>query len=68
MREAAVGPDGARMRWVEIAGVEPARVRVHGAGAQAAAYFTYAMTLPSVAGRRTLMVDLLGFGLSDRSA
>jgi len=68
MREATVGPDGAQMRWVEIAGAEPARVCVHGAGAQAAAYFTYAMTLPSVAGRRTLMVDLLGFGLSDRPA
>ena len=37
MREATVGPDGAQMRWVEIAGAEPARVCVHGAGAQAAA-------------------------------
>lgn len=63
-----VGPDGARIRWVEIAGTEPARVCVHGAGAQAAAYFTHAMTLPPLAGRRTLMVDLLGFGLSDRPA
>ena len=66
MREAVVGPDGARIRWVEIAGAEPVRVCVHGAGAQAAAYFTHAMTLPTLAGRRTLMVDLLGFGLSDR--
>ncbi|MEV4509553.1 alpha/beta hydrolase [Dactylosporangium sp. NPDC049525] len=56
------------MRWVEIAGAEPARICVHGAGAQAAAYFTHAMTLPPLAGRRTLMMDLLGFGLSDRPA
>ena len=68
MQEAVVGPDGARIRWVEIAGVAPVRVCVHGAGAQAAAYFTHAMTLPRLAGRRTLMIDLLGFGLSDRPA
>ncbi|MEU7900497.1 alpha/beta fold hydrolase [Nonomuraea sp. NPDC049152] len=68
MRDAVAGPDGARIRWVEIAGDEPTRVCVHGAGAQAAAYFTHAMTLPSVARRRTLMMDLLGFGLSDRPA
>jgi pimeloyl-ACP methyl ester carboxylesterase len=56
------------MRWVEIDGAEPARVCIHGVGAQAAAYFTEAMTRPVVAGRRTLMMDLLGFGLSDRPA
>jgi pimeloyl-ACP methyl ester carboxylesterase len=68
VRDAVVSPDGARIRWVEIAGAVPARVCVHGAGAQAAAYFTHVMTLPQLAGRRTLMVDLLGFGLSDRPA
>ncbi|MGW4471129.1 alpha/beta fold hydrolase [Nonomuraea sp. NPDC004354] len=68
MKDAVAGPDGAKIRWVEIAGDEPARVCVHGAGAQAAAYFTHVMTLPSVARRRTLMMDLLGFGLSDRPA
>ncbi|AWS41708.1 alpha/beta fold hydrolase [Streptosporangium sp. 'caverna'] len=68
MRDAQVLADGSRIRWVEIAGTGPARVCVHGAGAQAAAYFTQAMTLPLLAGRRTLMMDLLGFGLSDRPA
>ncbi|GAA4237205.1 alpha/beta hydrolase [Streptosporangium album] len=68
MRDAVVGPDGSRIRWVEIAGSGPVRVCVHGAGAQAAAYFTHTMTLPPLAGRRTLMMDLLGFGLSDRPA
>lgn len=68
MRDAVVGPDGARIRWVEISGAEPARVCVHGIGSQAAAYFTEAMSLPPLAGRRTLMMDMLGFGLSDRPA
>ncbi|MGW8762767.1 alpha/beta fold hydrolase [Streptomyces sp. NPDC055815] len=68
MRDAIAGPGDARIRWVEIGGEEPARVCVHGAGGQAAAYFTHAMTLPPLAGRRTLMTDLLGFGLSDRPA
>ncbi|WP_172382025.1 alpha/beta fold hydrolase [Streptomyces sp. MNP-20] len=68
MRDAHAGPGDARIRWVEIAGDEPARVCLHGAGGQAAAYFTHVMTLPPLAGRRTLMMDLLGFGLSDRPA
>ncbi|GIH09924.1 alpha/beta hydrolase [Rhizocola hellebori] len=68
MRDALAGPGGARIRWVEIDGTEPVRVCVHGIGSQAAAYFTHAMSLPPAAGRRTLMMDLLGFGLSDRPA
>ncbi|MEU7900927.1 hypothetical protein AB0B45_49890 [Nonomuraea sp. NPDC049152] len=31
---------------MEITGAEPARVCVHGAGAQAAAYFAHVMTNP----------------------
>lgn len=54
------------MRWVELPGEEPARVFVHGLGASAAPYFTPAAVHPALAGRRTLMVDLLGFGISDR--
>lgn len=54
------------MRWVELPGAEPAHVFVHGLGASAAPYFTPAATHPALAGRRTLMVDLLGFGVSDR--
>ncbi|MEU6978170.1 hypothetical protein [Streptomyces sp. NPDC046371] len=68
MREAIAGPGDARIRRVEIAGREPARVCVHGAGGQAAAYFTHVVTRPPLAGRRTLMADLLGSGLSDRPA
>ncbi|MCM0677869.1 alpha/beta hydrolase [Micromonospora phytophila] len=68
MRDATVGPDGARLRWVEVAGGEPARVYLHGLGAASAAYFVPAATRPELAGHRSLFVDLLGHGLSDRPA
>ncbi|SCL39015.1 Pimeloyl-ACP methyl ester carboxylesterase [Micromonospora rhizosphaerae] len=63
-----VGPDGARMRWVEMPGIEPARVYVHGLGATAPPYFVAAASRPELTGHRSLFVDLLGFGLSDRPA
>lgn len=68
MREAAVGPGGARMRWVELVGEDPARVYVHGLGCSGPAHFAEAASHPALAGRRSLLVDLLGFGLSDRPA
>ncbi|MGW5670113.1 alpha/beta fold hydrolase [Micromonospora sp. NPDC003776] len=68
MQAAVVGPDGARMRWVEITGEEPARVYVHGLGSTSAAYFVPVATRPGLAGHRSLFVDLFGFGLSDRPA
>jgi pimeloyl-ACP methyl ester carboxylesterase len=61
-----VTPDGDRMRWVEFPGREPARVYVHGLGATSAAYFAEAAVHPLLAGRRSLLVDLLGHGISDR--
>ncbi|MGW1458034.1 alpha/beta fold hydrolase [Streptomyces albidoflavus] len=81
MRDAVVTPDGDRMRWVEIPGgggdsgtagqggrtvQPPPRVYVHGLGAGSPAYFAAAATHPLLAGPRSLLVDLLGFGLSDR--
>ncbi|MFD7641549.1 alpha/beta fold hydrolase [Kitasatospora sp. NPDC059795] len=54
------------MRWVEFAGEEPARVYVHGLGSSAPAYFAASAVHPLLAGRRSLLVDLLGHGLSDR--
>ncbi|MEU8297983.1 alpha/beta hydrolase [Micromonospora sp. NPDC048909] len=68
MQTATVGPDGAQMRWVETSGSEPARVYVHGLGAMSAPYFVPVATRPELAGHRSLFVDLLGFGLSDRPA
>ena len=66
MRSAAVTDRGDRIRWVEVPGAEPARVYVHGLGATSPAYFAEAVAHPLLAGRRSLLVDLLGFGISDR--
>ncbi|MGW5334488.1 alpha/beta fold hydrolase [Streptomyces bauhiniae] len=66
MRDAAVTAAGDRIRWVELPGSDAPRVYLHGLGATAAAYFAEAATHPLIAGHRTLLVDLLGHGLSDR--
>ncbi|MEU5805669.1 alpha/beta hydrolase [Streptomyces sp. NPDC047718] len=66
MRSAAVTPEDDRIRWVELPGAEPARVYVHGLGATSPAYFTASAFHPLLAGRRSLLVDLLGHGHSDR--
>ncbi|MFI9379597.1 alpha/beta fold hydrolase [Kutzneria sp. NPDC052558] len=65
MRDFEVGPEGARMRWVELPGDEPPTVYLHGLGSSAPAYFAQ---VAAATGRRSLLVDLLGFGLSDRPA
>ncbi|MFD7835408.1 alpha/beta fold hydrolase [Streptomyces sp. NPDC059761] len=66
MRKAAVTPEGDRIRWVELPGQEPSRVYVHGLGATSPAYFTEVAVHPLLAGRRSLLIDLLGHGISDR--
>ncbi|MFI8348360.1 alpha/beta fold hydrolase [Streptomyces sp. NPDC085596] len=66
MRDATVTAEGDRIRWVELPGSDAPRVYLHGLGATAAAYFAEAAAHPLLAGHRTLMVDLLGHGLSDR--
>jgi pimeloyl-ACP methyl ester carboxylesterase len=68
VRSAAVTPEGDRIRWVELPGQEPARVYVHGLGATSPAYFTEVAVDPRLAGRRSLLIDLLGHGISDRPA
>ncbi|MFB7930501.1 alpha/beta fold hydrolase [Streptomyces sp. NPDC056039] len=68
MRAAAVTPEGDHIRWVELPGQEPPRVYVHGLGATSPAYFTEVAVDPRLAGRRSLLIDLLGHGISDRPA
>lgn len=67
MNEAQVTPGGAAIRWVELPGDggQP-RVYLHGLGASSGPYFTAAALRPALAGRRSLLLDLLGFGISDR--
>jgi pimeloyl-ACP methyl ester carboxylesterase len=59
----AFGADA--LRWVELDGSGPARVYLHGLGSSAAPYFA---RVAAHAGRRSLLVDFLGHGLSDRPA
>ncbi|MCC2274078.1 alpha/beta hydrolase [Streptomyces sp. ET3-23] len=66
MHHAIVTPGGDRIRWVELPGAEPSRVYVHGLGSTSPAYFTEVAVHPLLAGRRSLLVDLLGHGISDR--
>lgn len=66
IRDAVVTAAGDRIRWVELPGSDAPRVYLHGLGATAAAYFAEAAAHPLIAGHRTLLVDLLGHGLSDR--
>lgn len=66
MHSAAVTPEGDRIRWVELPGEGPARVYLHGLGSTSPAYFAASAVHPLLAGRRSLLVDLLGHGHSDR--
>ncbi|GLV96952.1 alpha/beta fold hydrolase [Streptomyces lavendulae] len=66
MLSAVVTPEGDRIRWVELAGQGPARVYLHGLGATSPAYFAAVAAHPLLAGRRSLLVDMLGHGHSDR--
>lgn len=66
MRHAPVTPNGDRIRWVEIPGTEPARLYLHGLGATSPVYWAAAAAHPLLTGRRSLLLDLLGFGISDR--
>ncbi|MFD8804147.1 alpha/beta fold hydrolase [Streptomyces sp. NPDC059597] len=68
MRHAAVTPHGDLMRWVELPGRDAPRVYVHGLGASSPAYFTETAVHPLLAGHRSLLIDLLGHGISDRPA
>ncbi|CAM5733274.1 Alpha/beta hydrolase OS=Streptomyces alboniger OX=132473 GN=CP975_02455 PE=4 SV=1 [Streptomyces alboniger] len=66
MRTATATPDGDQIRWVELPGREPSRVYVHGLGATSPAYFAEIAVHPLLAGQRSLLIDLLGHGISDR--
>lgn len=66
MHSAAVTAGDDRIRWVELPGRDPARVYVHGLGATSPAYFAATAVHPLLAGHRSLLVDLLGHGHSDR--
>ncbi|MGY4919820.1 alpha/beta fold hydrolase [Streptomyces sp. 900116325] len=67
MRSAQVTPGGARFRWVAIpGGPRRPRIYLHGFGASSSPYFAAVAVHPAVAGSRSLQIDMLGFGISDR--
>ena len=61
-----VRPDGSAIRWTELPGAEPARVYLHGLGGSSSHCFAEVATSEGLRGRRSLLRDLLGFGISDR--
>ncbi|WP_328887733.1 alpha/beta fold hydrolase [Streptomyces sp. NBC_00316] len=69
MQNAQVTADGARIRWVELPGgpgSSRTQVFLHGLGASSGPYFTASAVHPLLAGHRSLLMDMLGFGISDR--
>jgi len=54
------------IRYVELHGAEPARVYIAGLAGAATNQWAGMATHPALAGHRTLLVDLLGCGFSDR--
>ena len=68
MRDATVRPDGTKLRWAELPGSEPTLVWVHGLGSSSPAYYAGVASHPLFHGRRSLLIDLLGHGISDRPA
>ncbi|MEU7015752.1 alpha/beta fold hydrolase [Streptomyces sp. NPDC046385] len=66
MRELFLTEAQGYVRWLDLPGAGPARVFVHGLGCTGGSDFAHIATHPALAGRRSLLVDLLGYGLSDR--
>ncbi|MFH8837009.1 alpha/beta fold hydrolase [Streptomyces sp. NPDC017868] len=66
MRELFLTEERAHIRWIDLPGEGPVRVFVHGLGCTAASDFAHIAARPALGGGRALLVDLLGYGLSDR--
>ena len=54
------------LRFQDLPGDMPARVYIAGLGMASSGTFTRVITDPTLSGYRSVLVDLLGFGLSDR--
>lgn len=66
MRELSLPLVNARVRWLEFPGDGPATLFLHGLGCTASSDF--APIAARLRGRQALLLDHLGFGLSDRPA
>jgi pimeloyl-ACP methyl ester carboxylesterase len=56
----------AYLRYIDLPGDLPVCVYLHGLGSSSSADFPHIAADPALRGRRALLVDLLGFGYSDR--
>ncbi len=56
------------MGYVELPGPAPVRVFLHGLGSSSPAYFARIAADPGLGAHRSLLLDFLGFGISDRPA
>ncbi|WP_406864900.1 alpha/beta hydrolase [Streptomyces sp. HUAS MG47] len=69
MRELQLAGTEAYIRWLDLPGDDPGapvRVYVHGLGCTGPSDFAAVVARPALRGSRSLVVDLLGHGLSDR--
>jgi pimeloyl-ACP methyl ester carboxylesterase len=66
VREFALPEHGAVVRYGDVPGSSPACVYLHGLGSSAIADFSAVVAQPRLAGRRSVLVDFLGFGHSDQ--
>jgi len=56
----------AYLRYHDLPGADPAVVFLHGLGSASSSYFLRAAVYPRLRDSRRLLIDLLGFGYSDR--
>lgn len=68
VHEAKFDQRGSVVRWTESGGAPDgaASVYVHGLGAMSSVYHAHIAADPALSGRRSLLVDLPGHGISDR--
>ncbi len=57
---------GAYLRFHDVPGIGPRVVYLPGLGGSASASFVELVAQPALAGRRSLLIDPLGFGFSER--
>jgi len=58
----------AHLRYHDLPGDDPTLVFLHGLGSASSSYFPRAAAHPRLRDRRVLLIDLLGYGYSDRPA
>lgn len=66
MRAIAVEDGQASIRYVEVPGADPPLVWIHGLICSSTGELVPAAVQPPLRGRRSLLVDLLGYGYSDK--